>query len=494
MAVHMFQSEVAYKSIQNAQLKQLLENNKNAWISGTQYPDAGYAPGSIGQEKHVWGEASHWAPFILSYLDVVIEECGGRYLTDAYCGQLTAHFLGAAAHGLQDQVFDSLFIPKVTEIDHKGQETTDIGIDMVLLREHDRHEFIPKPWFTPVDQLETVYQRMGFSEEEANRKQIISATKLSEFANRGERIIAPILYWQYKSLMPWGSRHYMDYPGGVEFGGQATANFWQHLWVLLNAESDNAEPRLIVLPTQNAANVAINKRNTDTQITVTFDRYIIPSSVNNTTFQVRDEFGHHVNGSFSLFASASQDHAEANMIRFRPNETLLYNTLYTVSLSGDVLDDTGSSIFGAMGYTWTFKTEADNNYVQLASQGFCLALSHLSDVNSDIPVNLQPCSDARHYQWFKDETNQWHNRARADLCLQPENSEIKIGRKVVAAQCNNTVAQQWQFNDADGSFQTADGANYALGTFLRAWPRMQLILLPPKDSDRQQWSIIPVND
>jgi hypothetical protein len=93
MSMHMFQSEKAFKALDAGDLKTLLTTHREAWITGTQYPDAGYAPGFLKQPSHVWGEASHWAPFIKQYLGIVKERCQGRYLTDAECGRMTAHLL-----------------------------------------------------------------------------------------------------------------------------------------------------------------------------------------------------------------------------------------------------------------------------------------------------------------------------------------------------------------------------------------------------------------
>ena len=494
MSTHMFQSEKAYKQIVEPELKQLLDKNRNAWISGTQYPDAGYSPGFFGKEQHVWGEASHWAPFIERYLDVVIEQCQGRYLTDPECGQLAAHFLGAAAHGLQDEVYDSLFIPKVTEIDHKGQETTDLGIDMILLMEHNRNAFIPNPWYTPVEALEIVYARMGFSTDEANRSQIISATKISELGNLGERLIAPFLYRHYKNLMPWGSRNYMTYPGGVEFGGQVTANLWRYLWKRLNGEADRSEVKLTHLPKRDANNIAINKSNTESQISVVFDRYIIPASVNNTSFRVLDDSGQQVSGSIGLFANSQQNFAEAHMIKFWPYETFRYDTQYRVVLDNNILDETGNSVFGLPGYEWTFRTESANDYVQLSSQGFCLGLRHYNAASADIILELRECGTSRHQQWYVDSENRWHNRARADLCLQPTGTRLAAWQGIKARSCSESTLQKWHYDSTNHSMNFISTAKYGMGTLIKAWAGTEIRTLPQSSNALQRWELIRVED
>lgn len=481
MSIHMFQSDKAYQQLDESDLKTLLTTHKEAWITGTQYPDAGYSPSFFGKSRHVWGEASHWAPFILQYLAVVKEQCHGRYLIDPECGKLAAHLLGAAAHGIQDQVFDSLFVTKVSEVDHKGQETTDIGLDMVLLMEHNRKAFVPKHWYVPESQLEEVYRRMGFTHEEANRKQIHFTSLISAAGNKGERVAAPLLYWYYKSLMPWGSRNYMRYPGGVEFGGKVTANLWRYLWLRLNDLPLPRTPAVTLLPTAGAANVAIDKRNTDMQISVTFDRYIIPYSANRDSVQMVDEFGHVVAGRIGLFASADSVTAEANIIYFRPDELLLPDTRYTVHLRGAILDEQGNSLFGLDGFSWSFTTEPAQHYVQLQSQGFCLGLRHYQPEATSLVTELHDCRVARHQHWYTDEQGRVHNRERPDLCLEPMGNILSAGARVLAAKCSDNADQQWRYNADTGAIALVSDGRLGLGALLVAWPGIEtaLLSLPP---------------
>lgn len=492
MSLHMFQSDKAFKQIEEPELKTLLTTYKEAWISGTQYPDAGYSPGFIGQPSHIWGEASHWAPFIMEYAALVKEQCQGRYTTDPDCGKLTAHLLGAAAHGMQDQVFDALFVPKVNEVDHKGQETTDTGLDMVLLVEHNRKAFVPKHWYTPVEQLEEVYRRMGFTQEQANADQIRFTSKLSAAGNVGERIAAPLLYWHYKAMMPWASRNYMRYPGGVEFGGKVTANLWRYLWRLLNDQPQPPMPAVTVLPAPGATNVAIDKRNTDMQISITFDRYIVPYTANRDSVQVVDESGHFVRGRIGLFANSNQITAEANMIYFRPDEPLLPDTTYTVHLSGAILDDQGRPFFGLEGYAWQFHTEPAHRYVQLQTQGFCLGLRHYEPGASALVTELHDCRITRHQHWYFDDAGRVHNRERPDLCLQPKSANLYPGVIVTAASCESTADQLWRYDDTTGHLTLLQAPQLGMGTFLNAWRGLETSLLPVGTDPRRQWQVTPV--
>lgn len=402
---------------------------------------------------------------------------------------MTAHLLGSAAHGLQDQVFDSLFIPKVTEVDHRGQESTDTGLDMVLLREHDRRDFVPKQWYVPAGVLEEVYRRMGYTPAEANAKQIRDASRISALGNRGSRVAAPLLYFHYKAMMPWGSRNYMKHPGGVEFGGKVTANLWRHLWRKLNDLPYPALPGMTLLPEANAVNVAVDKRNTDMQISVTFDRYVVPYTVNRDSFRIVDEQGRTVAGRVGLFAPEGQKTPQANMIYFRPNDILQPDTRYSVVMTSAILDEDGNSLFGLEGFSWQFRTEKAERFVKMRTQGLCLGLAAHDPAASSLPVELHDCRVTRHQHWFEDTLGRLHNRERPDLCLQPLNSTVSATTTLRAVRCGDGIAQQWTFGTASGYLSPAVDDRLAAGTFLQAWKGIEVQLLPTQHDPRRHWTV-----
>lgn len=461
MSMHMFQSERAAEQIEETDLKQLMTTYREAWISGTQYPDAGYVPGNFGKPQHVWGEASHWSPFVEAYLAEVKTRCLGRYTTDETCGKLVAHFLGAAGHGIQDQVFDGLFLEKVRDIDHTDQNDTDIGIDMILLREHDRRAFVPKQWYTPTEVLVEVYRSMGLTEAQANASQIKQTTAISAVANVGERIIAPFLAGKYRTRMPWGSKHYVTFPGGVAFGGKATYQFWRYLWSRLN-EAPTPTFRLLTTPAANATQVSVDKPSSDNQITVTFDRAIIPASVTTESFRVLDRDGAPVPGRVRLFADNNSLTAEANMIRFHPSTRLRQAHTYHVQLSDQIRDESGNSVLGDSGYQWAFSTEADIEYFTLSHQGKCLGI--VNELADTAGVELRTCHDAREQDWFWDTESRLHNRSYPQLCISAGAGPYFPSHKVLAVHCEDVIEQHWRLDDSHGWLSPLDAPNLGLGT------------------------------
>jgi len=122
--VHIFMSELALDHVKDPELKALLEKNKKIVLWASWYPDSGYLQGNQ------YGEFSHWSDFHNGYIDYIKNEVGpGNKDYD----KLVAHFLGAAAHGFQDQAFDMVFLAKTREADGTGQEELDRGLDMVCM-------------------------------------------------------------------------------------------------------------------------------------------------------------------------------------------------------------------------------------------------------------------------------------------------------------------------------------------------------------------------
>jgi len=95
-----------------------------------------------------------------------------------------------------------------------------------------------------------------------------------------------------------------------------------------------------IYPLSSAKNIPVNLEN----ISVTFTKDIDSASVTSKTFIIADNSGAVVSGLYAV----SND-----TITFTPNSTLLYDTVYSVTIDG-VLDVDGNSLTEA--YTWNFET------------------------------------------------------------------------------------------------------------------------------------------
>ena len=175
------------------------------------------------------------------------------------------------------------------------------------------------------------------------------------------------------------------------------------------------------------------------------------------------------------------------MILFRPYNSLDFDTTYTVSLNVGILDEDHNSIFGLEGYQWDFSTEPNVTYQQFGSQGFCLGLRKYEPNSTSIEVELQDCQDTRHQHWYEDDTGRWHNRLRADLCLQAKGDRARSWVRINANACSDHRLQQWQFNSGLNQLKLLHD-NYAVGTFLNGWAGIDVMLFRPRAITRQHWT------
>ena len=82
--------------------------------------------------------------------------------------QRVAFLLGNAAHGLQDELFDSLMLAQTLENDNGGQDATDPGTDGFLVE--DGHiRFIPTR-FIPMDTVLAVMDGRAASSEGGHQR------------------------------------------------------------------------------------------------------------------------------------------------------------------------------------------------------------------------------------------------------------------------------------------------------------------------------------
>lgn len=125
LTTHVFMADRAVTHVDGGThpvLRQLLDNNRNLVLSGAYFPDSGYVP------TLSYGEYAHWDHFIQGYQRYISDQCGDELPFTAQsdlqsrCARLTAHMLGAAAHGIGDETWDFLFETIAAEIDLGGSK------------------------------------------------------------------------------------------------------------------------------------------------------------------------------------------------------------------------------------------------------------------------------------------------------------------------------------------------------------------------------------
>lgn len=236
MVLHMWMADQALSWIEDQDLKDLLEEQRSAYLYGSIFPDSGYAIG------HPYGEYAHWDGFMNAYHEVLGQDCPD--LTTATCRALYAHFLGSVSHSLGDINFDSLFVTAAAQADYEGDVTTshkllDTGLDMIAMIEHGR-ALVQPILRLPVETLVKTFQRVAGVT--VGEKDLRAGARLHRLGMASEPLAATISYHHFKSKLPWASAQLVDAPGGINDTARKIAATWLLLWRGRHSEFEKSAP------------------------------------------------------------------------------------------------------------------------------------------------------------------------------------------------------------------------------------------------------------
>lgn len=199
----------------------------NALIFGATFTDTGYATSS--DAAHTYAETTHWEPFIQDYVEWIRVNDPPPW-TSIESKRRVAFLMGCASHGLQDELFDSLFLYQVAEQDGGDQDEADPGTDGFLaLDEHLR--------FFPVEDvpLETLLELYASVDSAITAEVIEEAVGFVTDFYINDTIgptVAAGLGEQYADDIPWTREHYLDadLPGSLRAEIYPTMHYQQALW------------------------------------------------------------------------------------------------------------------------------------------------------------------------------------------------------------------------------------------------------------------------
>ncbi|MDG2304095.1 MAG: zinc dependent phospholipase C family protein [Candidatus Binatia bacterium] len=124
---------------------------REAALFGAAFPDSGYW--ADGPAEREYGEYTHWEPFIQAFVEHIRTNQPPPFAMLEQ-RKLVAFLMGCGAHGLQDEIFDSLFLFQVDEHDGGNQEDADGGTDFFLVEDgvlpFDLVEFVPMDALLPL--------------------------------------------------------------------------------------------------------------------------------------------------------------------------------------------------------------------------------------------------------------------------------------------------------------------------------------------------------
>ncbi len=195
---------------------------RDAAMIGASFPDSGYAV------DDPYGELAHWEPFVTILLERLRREVGPPFDT-LEARKEAAFMMGLAAHGMQDELFDSVFLHQVGEHDDAGQDEADPGTDAFLFT--DGHLRWKPPLFLPAANLVAAF-RDAHGHEVTERTMDTGMRRVKLLVIDGFAALAPGFDEQYRPLIPWAAAHYMDpeVPGSLAAEIPATRAYLEALW------------------------------------------------------------------------------------------------------------------------------------------------------------------------------------------------------------------------------------------------------------------------
>ena len=237
-------------------LKRLLRAQRLQALAGAAYPDTGYwvEPGPFPMRPNArpsddFGETSHWERFIDAYVaHIRHSDCGDLTDPAGPCAPMIAHMLGAAGHGLGDELWDWLFEP--TMADHgedparnffaegrpagvldgnpldEASSSPEYAMDVVAVWRHGQllPPQLPPP---PVDDLVEVYADLGL---DVTPEHILAGHAVGLSMISAEHAVAPEEGPRVEQDMPWAASHFVTSPGGVNDVGHAIDGYFTALW------------------------------------------------------------------------------------------------------------------------------------------------------------------------------------------------------------------------------------------------------------------------
>lgn len=316
----------------------------NAALFGAAFTDSGYWPqgdGPLAQRARAYSEHTHWEPFIQSFVEWIAANDPPPWDTDE--SRLRVAFLmGCAAHGLQDEIFDSLFLFQVGEQDGGGQSEADPATDGFLAL--DAHlRFVPEPYI-PMETLLELYEPLN---EDIDARTIQSAVDAMVFlyVREGGWVTAEGLGNTYSDAIPWTRAHYLDpdIPGSLRAEIVPTGAYLEALWERLHGDFGPEDTVVSTYPTEPRRLRSHEADTIDSVITYVFGAGVERAGLT-STFVAEDggaEIAHALEGT-------RWGNAYPRLVRFDPQEDLVPGGWYVVSLNAGAQLIDGQSVEAPM--------------------------------------------------------------------------------------------------------------------------------------------------
>ncbi len=353
----------------------------NAAIFGAAFTDSGYAvrTGPFQSRARAYSEHTHWEPFIEDFIEWIRENDPPPWDTPE-SRRRVAFLMGCAAHGLQDEVFDSLFLYQVDEHDHGGQDEADPGSDGFLAL--DGHIRLAPTPDIPMETLLELYSDLG---EDITEGVIQLGVDLlmNIYLNDGPGIsIAESLGEDYEEQIPWTRAHYLDpnIPGSLRAEINPTAAYLEALWARLNGEADGADLVIHAYPESPRRLLSHDSSSPDSWVTFIFAEGV---SYDSATPHWFDDDG----GDVPLTKRNTRWNAGwTRLVRLLPDDDLVPGDWYRAGLNEGATPISGATYDDEFSFRFQVNCEGDSDT--------CPPLDEIVDPSIDgpeePPVTIDP--------------------------------------------------------------------------------------------------------
>jgi hypothetical protein len=239
IVTHAWMGLAAIDRVQTPALRALLDAHREQVRAGAEFPDGGYWTRSLGTPGGDYGEEAHWQRFHDAYAAQIRNDPACAPVTDAAgpCAATIAHLMGAAAHGMGDEVFDWLFEPNGPGFDESylpsdiaavvGPGGLEVQLDIVAIARHAR-SVGPTPAIPDAGKIDTAFASVGRGDIETAA--LTLGDQYLDVERGAEAIWTPNHIEPLERAMPWTSAHLIQAPGGIDFAADAIAAYYETLW------------------------------------------------------------------------------------------------------------------------------------------------------------------------------------------------------------------------------------------------------------------------
>lgn len=233
---HMFIAEETAMTLPDKQLKNLILNNMDAYLVGSNFPDTGYIQGTS------YGLDSHLEIFINTFITYLHEQYS---FPEQQNPKLVAFLLGCATHQTVDQLFHGVFINKISAEDFKGDwqkahRASERNLDFLI--NIDKNQWLVRPhiWWIPLHDLLAVYRKMG--KKQYSMQEVLWGNAVYSLNGINERVLSIAGYFYAQRETPWLAKHYYDSPQGLLFAEQLSSNYLLEVWHHILNWKQNTQP------------------------------------------------------------------------------------------------------------------------------------------------------------------------------------------------------------------------------------------------------------